>query len=584
MKKSGFMTTVFGGLLTVFLISLAAACSREGRETLTEGEETELAEAEPEAGALSADGGREAGSMQEMREGEETGGDLPPDEPGAGNGDEGSAGSGGDAMEDGISEEAGAGADISGNDISGNDISGNSVSGDRVPAGAFLHRSRMTVSAGDVSGNGVSGNHISGNSISGNDVSGNDISENGISENEISDDEASENDASGNGASGNRLSKNEKTKNGASEAERAGEEDPEAETEASVPAGNMGKRASVSGNARKTSENRAGDENDGEDHASGGSGSSRTASGNAISGNSISGNNVSGNSVSDNGASGSSVSGNAVSGNGSFVSGIPASLSGNAIMTLAQRQKVRSSHKETLLANEKDRATISGNSLDFTEIRIACLGDSITEGSNLEQLENYRELAYPAALENALNAEKVYNLGIGGSSIGRYWADAFVDRYRAIPEDTDLILVMGGTNDGFCAGLVEFGTSAERKERTFWGDLDELMEGLKRDYPDAEVIFLTPLPNSLHDFLKKDHPYLISQEKYAEVIHRLAEEHGIEVIDLYNSNILDGHDKDNALHLMPDGVHPNAEGYRILGEHVAAEIIRLLEQRREEGM
>ena len=56
------------------------------------------------------------------------------------------------------------------------------------------------------------------------------------------------------------------------------------------------------------------------------------------------------------------------------------------------------------------------------------------------------------------------------------------------------------------------------------------------------------------------------------------------MIDLYNSNILDGHDKDNALHLMPDGVHPNAEGYRILGEHVAAEIIRLLEQRREDGM
>ena len=73
----------------------------------------------------------------------------------------------------------------------------------------------------------------------------------------------------------------------------------------------------------------------------------------------------------------------------------------------------------------------------------------------------------------------------------------------------------------------------------------------------------------------------MAQEEFSEVIITLAEEHGMEVFDLYNSNILDGHDKDNILHLMPDGVHPNEEGYRILGEHVAAELIRLLDERKE---
>ena len=151
-----------------------------------------------------------------------------------------------------------------------------------------------------------------------------------------------------------------------------------------------------------------------------------------------------------------------------------------------------------------------------------------------------------------------------------------------IPEDTDLIFVMGGTNDGFCASFVEFGNSEERAPRTFWGDLDELMDGLKEDYPEAEVIFLTPIPNSLHDYLKAERKYLMPQEEFSEVIITLAEEHGMEVFDLYNSNILDGHDKDNILHLMPDGVHPNEEGYRILGEHVAAELIRLLDERKEQ--
>ena len=365
----------------------------------------------------------------------------------------------------------------------------------------------------------VSENAVSGNAVSGNSVSGNGVSGNAVSENRIS---------------AKLLLR---------------------------PSG--GRRTDVSGNGVSGND------------VSGNSVSENTVSGNGVSSNSVSENRISERSISENDVSGNSISANAVSGNALPDPDLDHRL------TLKERQEAMSSHKQTMRANEQDRKTISENDIDFSEIKIACLGDSITQAVNLDTLDHYQELAWPHVLKEALGAEEVVNLGIGGSSIGRYWADAFVDRYTEIPEDTDLIFVMGGTNDGFCASFVEFGNSEERAPRTFWGDLDELMDGLKEDYPEAEVIFLTPIPNSLHDYLKAERKYLMPQEEFSEVIITLAEEHGMEVFDLYNSNILDGHDKDNILHLMPDGVHPNAEGYRILGEHVAAELIRLLDERKE---
>ena len=366
----------------------------------------------------------------------------------------------------------------------------------------------------------VSENAVSGNNVSGNSVSGNGVSGNAVSENRIS---------------AKLLLR---------------------------PSG--GRRTDVSGSGVSGND------------VSGNSVSENTVSGNGVSSNSVSENRISERSISENDVSGNSISANAVSGN------VLPDPDLDHRLTLKERQEAMSSHKQTMRANEQDRKTISENDIDFSEIKIACLGDSITQAVNLDTLDHYQELAWPHVLKEALGAEEVVNLGIGGSSIGRYWADAFVDRYTEIPEDTDLIFVMGGTNDGFCASFVEFGNSEERAPRTFWGDLDELMDGLKEDYPEAEVIFLTPIPNSLHDYLKAERKYLMPQEEFSEVIITLAEEHGMEVFDLYNSNILDGHDKDNILHLMPDGVHPNAEGYRILGEHVAAELIRLLDERKEQ--
>lgn len=502
MKKYNFLKITGCGLLAVFLLSLAAACS-PGEEQNPSDVPAVRADSDlvRNVGSVEPTGPAESGSFAAETEEENS----------AYTGEKGSDEESG--VSQNTADEQGDDGRVSGNQLSesqvnDSQISGNGVSQDGIPG---EEQDRPAVSGNKISARqllrpcgGVSGNTLSGNSVSGNAVSGNTVSGSSISGNDAS----------------------------------------------------------------------AGEETNGEDR--------NDEPGNGLSGDGISGNDISGNTTSGNTTSGNTVSGSdIVLRKGKNESRLPDPF-GKKQYTLEQRQEVRSSHTETLLVSEQDKRTISENNIDFSDIKITCLGDSITQAVNLDSIENYQELAYPHVLQEALDAGQVYNLGIGGSSIGRYWADAFVDRYQDIPEDSDIILVMGGTNDGFCASLVEFGNSAERKKRTFWGDLDELMDGLIEDYPHAEVIFMTPLPNSLQDYLKTQHPYLISQDKFAEVTRELAAEHGMEVIDLYNSNILDGHDKDNVLHFMPDGVHPNADGYEILGEHVAADLIRILQAREQD--
>lgn len=216
---------------------------------------------------------------------------------------------------------------------------------------------------------------------------------------------------------------------------------------------------------------------------------------------------------------------------------------------------------------------VNESTIDFSNIKIACIGDSITAGANSGNGEN--NITYEDVIKNRLNAKEVLNFGIGGCTIGDYWSDPICLRYNQIPKDTDIIIVFGGINDVFCCDEELFGNLEDRKENTFCGDLNRLMKGLYEEYSNSKVIFITPMETVLWEQLKYDgeHDYILDQDKYINTINILAKEYKFDVIDLFNRKILSTYNDSITTFYVNDTVHPNNSGYNILGTIIAKEII-----------
>ena len=245
--------------------------------------------------------------------------------------------------------------------------------------------------------------------------------------------------------------------------------------------------------------------------------------------------------------------------------------------TLKERQEVMTSYAETKAINEFDQKIIAANTIDFSDTKIAFLGDSITEGAGLEKI-GVDANVYCSVVQRALNAKEVYRLGYGGNAISRY-TDSLYDKYRNIPADADYIFVLAGINDVYAGNASNFGSTSNLSQKeTFCGDTYQLMLSLQTEYPNAEIIFLTPLSSITNTWYKEMLPNMQPMEQYVsamKVIARREELTNVQVWDLYNSNLLDSYDSNVRKKYVSDGVHPGVAGHKILGEHIASELIQM---------
>ncbi len=247
-------------------------------------------------------------------------------------------------------------------------------------------------------------------------------------------------------------------------------------------------------------------------------------------------------------------------------------------MTLEERQKLMTSYEETKRMSLYNRNIIRANNVDFSGVSIAFLGDSITAGVGLEKV-GIEPNVYTSVVERSLNVKEVYRFGYGGYAIGRHDPSvSLYSMYTNVPADTDIIFVQGGINDVYSGSEATFGSlSALSQTGTFCADTYALMSALQADYPDAQIIFLTPLSTITSEWYKEMLPNMLEVSRYASAMKAIAEKEelpNVEVWDLYNANILDSFDEDIRAEYMYDGVHPGIAGHRVLGEYIASRLIR----------
>lgn len=247
---------------------------------------------------------------------------------------------------------------------------------------------------------------------------------------------------------------------------------------------------------------------------------------------------------------------------------------------------------------EENTAAIQENTEAIEELtpyrglKYVALGDSITYGYIPRNAPGYEgQLNSYAKLTAQRLGMTFVNAGISGSSItnisGR---NPMCVRYANLPDDADIITVMGGTND-ITNGAV-LGTMADRGTNTFYGALHVIMQGLYTKYiagaalsvgKKKKIIICTPIKRmdrskeNLANTVENNATVLTQWDTWIDAIKEVAAFYSFPVLDMYNLSELNPHlyrtlrgtiTGYTGLYnpYMPDGIHPTQEGQEMMAD------------------
>lgn len=205
-----------------------------------------------------------------------------------------------------------------------------------------------------------------------------------------------------------------------------------------------------------------------------------------------------------------------------------------------------------------------------------CLGDSITWGDNGYGAGG-PSISWTSHLQEYLPFKQVRNYGVKGSRIALTSDrdDSFIERYAAMDDEANNILVFGGVND--FQHNVPLGTPLSTNQRTFYGALNFLILKLVHKYPGQKLIFMTPTQNNFHHPTKHYPTTLqlnslkLHQSDYVQAMVTTCNYYSLLVIDLYHTSGISPFISENSKY-MPDGLHYSEVGYAKLAERIASQL------------
>jgi lysophospholipase L1-like esterase len=176
-------------------------------------------------------------------------------------------------------------------------------------------------------------------------------------------------------------------------------------------------------------------------------------------------------------------------------------------------------------------------------IRVACIGDSITELST-----------YPTELQELLGSEYyVREFGVSGTTVLDGTYHPYIDqiRFQASKEFLpDVVIIMLGTND---ARVDNYQSIVN-----FTADYKQLISEVQANESKPRIILVKPPPILENNFDLRNENLL---EGVIPRIEQVADELGLTLVDVYPP--LDGHPE-----CFVDGVHPNYDGASIIAREV----------------
>lgn len=190
------------------------------------------------------------------------------------------------------------------------------------------------------------------------------------------------------------------------------------------------------------------------------------------------------------------------------------------------------------------------NARQEPKIKVSCVGNSITYGMKLDDRENE---CYPARLQEMLGERyEVGNFGKSGATLLRHGHRPYFDQQEfrsAMDFAGDIVVIHLGINDTDPRNWPHL-------REQFVGDYLALVDSLRSVNPKARFIIARMTP------IGSGHPRFISGTKVwhgqiQEAIETVAKVAGAELIDFYEPLY-------HSPWLLPDNIHPSAEGAAIL--------------------